>query len=49
MEGHMTEQELAIWSEQFKAKLAETDAIIAQCEAECRRIAARLGGAPWPR
>jgi hypothetical protein len=39
----MTAAELAQWCQDFKAKLATTDAIIRACEAQCARLALRFG------
>jgi hypothetical protein len=47
--GEVTAQELAAWAEQFKAKLATTDAIIRECEVQCARLALRWGVGSWRR
>lgn len=38
----MTSQELAVWCQDFKARLAETDEILRDLEAQCARLAAVL-------
>jgi hypothetical protein len=45
----MTANELAAWCEAFKARLAETDAVIRECEEQCARLALRFGRPAWRR